>query len=178
MVTVIRLLGMAALLLLVVGCSLHDDPRAGPVKVSFTRGSTVGTVGTSGPVGAGGSAVVPAMMTQSPGAEAPRFDEDLGAYLIGPRDLLHIKVFEVEELSAKARVNRSGFITLPLIGSIKVSGRNITEVERIIGEHLAMDYLQDPHVAVFIEEYASQKVTVEGYVKSPGVFPMEGRTTL
>jgi len=107
-----------------------------------------------------------------------RFDEEPAAYLIGPRDLLQINVFGVEELSAKARVNRAGFITLPLLGAVKVAGQNITEVEHLIAEHLARDYLQDPHVAVFVEEYASQKITIEGFVKSPGVFDMQGRTTL
>jgi polysaccharide export outer membrane protein len=163
-----------ALLIVVAACSIQDDPRAGPVNPSFTRGQTRGAGGSPDPL------LMPqgqrAGQDQDEGVG--RFDEDLGAYLIGPRDLLQIKVFEDKELSAKVRVNRSGFITLPLLGSIKVAGRNNTEVEQVIAEHLAKDYLQDPHVAVFIEEYASQKVTVEGYVKSPGVFPMEGRTTL
>ena len=117
---------------------------------------------------------VPAMVARSP----QRFDEDLEAYLIGPRDLLEIKVFEVDELSSKARVNRRGSITLPLIGAIKVQGRNVTEVEALIEEALAREYLQDPHVAVFIEEFASQRFTVEGFVKKPGVFNMQGQTTL
>lgn len=168
MATIYKVLGVAVSFTLVFACSIQDDPRAGPVNPSFTRGSAGGVGGSPDP----------ALMVQAPGTEMVRFDEDLGAYLIGPRDLLHIKVFDVDELSAKARVNRSGFITLPLLGSIKVAGQNITEVEHLIAEHLARDYLQDPHVAVFIEEYASQKVTVEGYVKSPGVFPMEGHTTL
>ncbi len=117
---------------------------------------------------------VPATVARSP----QRFDEDLEAYLIGPRDLLEIKVFEVDELSSKARVNRRGSITLPLIGAIKVQGRNVTEVEALIEEALAREYLQDPHVAVFIEEFASQRFTVEGFVKKPGVFNMQGQTTL
>ena len=176
MPTVSGLLGLAALVLLVSACSVQDDPRAGPVRPSFTRGSTGGAGGSPDPALA--VRVQGGQGAQSPVAGVARFDEDLGAYLVGPRDLLQIKVFGVEELSAKARVNRSGFVTLPLLGAIKVSGQNIAEVERLIADHLARDYLQDPHVAVFVEEYASQKVTIEGYVKSPGVFDMEGRTTL
>ena len=166
---------LSALLVLVFlasGCASEDKRHPGS---GYLRAPEAGRViiPTSGPseVRAGGGIVG---VTDG----GTRFEEDLGSYLIGPRDLLEIKVFEVEELSAKARVNRRGFITLPLIGPVKVSGRNITEVENIIAEHLAADYLQDPHVAVFIEDYASQKLTVQGYVKSPGVFDMEGRTTL
>ena len=51
------------------------------------------------------------------------------------------------------------------------------EAERRIEKILAEKYLQDPHVTVFIKEYESQKVTVEGWVKNPGVFPMTGRMT-
>lgn len=173
MLTVNRILIIVAMAVVAVACSIQDDPRAGPVNPSFTRGS-IGAGGSPDPALRGGGAAVAGTGRY----EAEQVHDGLGAYLIGPRDLLQIKVFEVEELSAKARVNRSGFITLPLLGAVKVGGRNITEVEHLIAEQLSRDYLQDPHVAVFVEEYASQKVTVEGYVKSPGVFPMEGRTTL
>jgi len=170
-------MGIAVLALLVSACSIQDDPRAGPVRPSFTRGSAGGDGGSPDPALAARSPGVQSGV-QSPGAGVARFEENHGAYLIGPRDLLQIKVFGVEELSAQARVNRSGFITLPLLGAVKVSGRSITEVEHLLADHLGRDFLQDPHVAVFIEEYASQKVTIEGYVQSPGVFDMEGRTTL
>ena len=174
-----RWLVAAWLLVVVAGCSWEDTRPPGS---AYLRAPEAGR-GLSGSAPPGAGAAYPAATPGAmPGAQRfadnVRFDEDLEAYLIGPRDLLEIKVFEVDELSAKARVNRRGFVTLPLIGSVKVAGRNITEVEQIIAKRLSEDFLQDPHVAVFIEEYASQKLTVEGYVKSPGVFPMEGRTTL
>src|SRR5690606_39939369 len=37
---------------------------------------------------------------------------------------------------------------------------------------------QNPQVSVFVSEYTSQRVTVEGSVKSPGIYPLTGRTTL
>lgn len=141
------------------------DPFGTPSQAALLR-SQYSTAPQPGAYGPGGPAV------------PTRFEESLDAYYIGPRDLLEVKVFEVEELSAKVRVNRRGSITLPLIGPVPVAGRTITQVEDLIEDYLAKEYLQDPHVAVFIEEFASQKVTVEGYVKKPGVFAMEGQTTL
>jgi polysaccharide export outer membrane protein len=47
-----------------------------------------------------------------------------------------------------------------------------------IAAELAKDYLQNPQVTIFIEEFTSQRVTVVGAVKSPGVYPLKGRTTL
>src|SRR5262249_54262537 len=39
-------------------------------------------------------------------------------------------------------------------------------------------YLQSPQVTVFVKEYNSQRVTLEGSVRHTGVFPLKGRTTL
>jgi len=99
-------------------------------------------------------------------------------YRIGEYDVLEIEVFQVEELRRKARVNSRGYVSVPLIGAVKVEGLAVEEAERLIAEKLAENYLQDPHVTIFIEEYESQRFTVEGEVKDPGVFPIKGPTTL
>jgi polysaccharide export outer membrane protein len=99
-------------------------------------------------------------------------------YRIGPHDLLKIEVFQVEELSSQERVNEQGEIAMPLIGNVKVGGLTPQEAERLIADRLRQNYLQDPQVNIFVVEYASQKVTVTGHVKKPGVFPLAGQTTL
>jgi polysaccharide export outer membrane protein len=99
-------------------------------------------------------------------------------YRIGPNDLLLIEVFQVEELSGQERVNAGGQIVLPLIGPVTVGGLTQSQAEQLIARELARDYLQDPQVNIYIEEYTSQRVTVMGSVESPGVFPIQGPTTL
>lgn len=99
-------------------------------------------------------------------------------YRIGPHDLLKIEVFQVEELSSEERVNDTGFVTMPLIGTLKVGGLTPGEAEDAIERVLGQTYLQDPQVNVFVSEYASQDVTVTGSVNKPGVYPLTGRTTL
>lgn len=98
-------------------------------------------------------------------------------YRIGPRDLVELEVFQAKDLSRVSRVNGKGEISLPLIGSIHIGGLTVEQAERLIEERLEKDYLQDAHVTLFIREYQSQKITVEGWVKNPGVFPLEGKTT-
>ncbi|WP_457676145.1 polysaccharide biosynthesis/export family protein [Thiolapillus sp.] len=98
-------------------------------------------------------------------------------YRIGPLDLIEVEVFQAEELSRETRVNTEGYASLPLIGPVKVAGLTAREAERRIEKVLQEKYLQDPHVTVFIKEYESQKITVEGWVKNPGVFPLKGKTT-
>jgi len=99
-------------------------------------------------------------------------------YRIGPLDLLEVKVFQVEDMDREIRVNSSGFISLPLIGSLQAGGKTVQELEYEIAEKLSQTYLQNPQVSVFVKEFTSQRVTVDGAVKKPGIFPITGRTTL
>jgi len=102
----------------------------------------------------------------------------LGDYRIGPEDLLEIQVFGVDQLARTVRVNSFGMVSLPLIGSIAVGGMTAQEAERLVSRKLAENYLQDPQVSVFIKEYTNQRVTVEGAVNKPGIYPLRGQSTL
>ena len=99
-------------------------------------------------------------------------------YLIGPQDLLKIEVFGVEAMNRSVRVSSTGKIDLPLIGLVQAAGLTSEQLVAEIAARLTKDYLQNPQVIVFIEEYTSQRVTVVGAVKKPGVYPVKGRTTL
>ena len=99
-------------------------------------------------------------------------------YRLGPLDVIEVSVFEVPELTKTVQVNSGGEISLPLIGQVTAGGRTISELESDVEAKLGKDYLQSPQVSVFVKEYTSQRVTVEGAVNNPGVFPISGRTTL
>jgi polysaccharide export outer membrane protein len=106
-------------------------------------------------------------------------DRPQGDYVIGPEDKLRIRVFEVKDLSFDdEQVDASGDIELPLIGSVTAAGLTTAQLEHEIAQRLGARYLQSPQVSVSVTEGASQKVTVEGEVKNPGVFQVKGRTTL
>lgn len=95
--------------------------------------------------------------------------------LIAPQDVLDVNVFKVEDLSAqKLTVESNGTISLPLIGTIKVQGQTIAQAEKDITNRLKK-FMQDPKVSISRTEKAVVKrVTVEGEVKTPGVFPIKG----
>jgi polysaccharide export outer membrane protein len=99
-------------------------------------------------------------------------------YKIAPLDILDISVFQVPDLTKTVQVSSSGQISLPLIGTVQASGKSPAELERQLGSVLGAKYLQSPQVSVFVKEYTSQKVTVEGSVNKPGIYPMSGKTTL
>ena len=99
-------------------------------------------------------------------------------YRIGPEDLLEMQVFGVEQLTRTVRVNARGAISLPLVGNVEVGGLTAQQAEALIVARLAESYLQDPQVSLFIKEYTSQRVIIEGAVNKPGVYPLRGPTTL
>lgn len=99
-------------------------------------------------------------------------------YRIGGQDLLAISVFGVQELNRDVRVNSNGQISLPLIGGVMAGGRTIPELEAELEKKYSLGYLQNPHVSVFVKEFTSQRVTLDGAIAKPGIYPMVGRTTL
>lgn len=101
-----------------------------------------------------------------------------GEYFIGPQDLLAVKVFRVEDFDVAVRVDSRGTISLPLIGRVHAAGLTSFQLEKQIAAKLSASYLQNPFVTVFVEEYASQRVTVVGAVNKPGVYALTGPTTL
>ncbi len=105
-------------------------------------------------------------------------DPKSAAYKIGPRDVLEITVFKVPELSKVTQVSEAGTISYPLAGEIKAGGRTAREVEQDLTTVLGAKYLQNPQVNVFVKEYNSQRVTLEGAVKKPGVYPIAGGMSL
>lgn len=90
-------------------------------------------------------------------------------------DVLDVNVFKVPDLSAKdLRVESSGRISLPLVGSVPVAGLTITQAEQKITQRLTK-FMQSPQVSISRTNKAVEKrVTVEGEVKTPGVFPIKG----
>jgi polysaccharide export outer membrane protein len=99
-------------------------------------------------------------------------------YRIGPDDLLEVQVFGVDQLTRTVRVNARGMVSLPLIGSVEVGGLTAQQAEALVVKKLGDSYLQDPQVSLFIKEYTSQRVIIEGAVNKPGVYPLRGPTTL
>jgi polysaccharide export outer membrane protein len=98
---------------------------------------------------------------------------------LGPGDLVQVSVFEVPELTElKLRIPNSGTITLPLIGAVPAAGRTPSELQTAIRERLREKYLHNPQVSLFVQEHKSQRISVIGAVRTPGVFTLTGRLRL
>ncbi len=99
-------------------------------------------------------------------------------YRIGRDDLIDVTVFDAPDLTSSGRVSASGVLALPLIGVIETAGKTPHELQKAIEDVLKLKYLNDPHVTVFVREYASQPVSVIGAVKMPGIYQIKGQKAL
>jgi polysaccharide export outer membrane protein len=99
-------------------------------------------------------------------------------YRVGPNDLIDIEVLDLENLKRTVRVNAAGAISLPLIGQVVVAGLTSHELEERIADRYREKYLQNPQVSVFIKEFTTERITIEGAVARPGMFPLTGQITL
>ncbi len=95
-------------------------------------------------------------------------------YMIGPGDLLDIKVYEAADLSGEVRVSSSGIVTYPLLGEVELGSLTVREAEKKLQELVGAKYVKDPHITVFVKEYRSKKVAVVGAVRNPGSFDLLG----
>lgn len=102
----------------------------------------------------------------------------VGDQKIGPMDVIDVRVFQVAELSGEHLVDPNGFITMPLIGRVQAQGKSAEEFGQFLADRLGQKYLRSPNVNVAVKTAAARTITVDGAVGVPGVFPIQGRTTL
>ena len=132
--------------------------------------------------GGAGDSVGPGNVSQEYAATSTDFAaaaaSDNAAYKIGPMDVLEISVFKVPDLSKSVQVSDRGTVNLPLLGQLAASGKTAQEFEQELTTKLGAKYLKNPQVTVYVKDHLSQKVTIEGAVKTPGVYPINGRLSL
>ena len=111
------------------------------------------------------------MATAGTNLPAPDTTSASGAYQ-GATD------YRIGAQDKEVRVNSNGQISLPLIGAVMAGGRTIPELEGELARKYSDGYLQKPQVSVFVKEFTSQRVTLEGAIAKPGIYPITGKTTL
>ncbi|HYK41192.1 MAG TPA: polysaccharide biosynthesis/export family protein [Thermoanaerobaculia bacterium] len=111
----------------------------------------------------------------APAAPAAAAAPGISEYSVGPKDLLEIRVLEVPELNVERRVSDGGFLELPLIGQIPVSGLTATDVRDKVQSLLMAKYVNRADVSVTVKEFASKPVSIVGAVHKPGSLNISGR---
>tara|TARA_R110000868_G_scaffold205436_8_gene453992 strand:- start:14474 stop:15181 length:708 start_codon:yes stop_codon:yes gene_type:complete len=100
-------------------------------------------------------------------------------YRIAPDDVLRIQVYHEPGLSLEdAQVSASGMVRMPLIGDVPVAGLSAGDAADAIAARLGERYLVSPQVTLFLKKAVGRRVTLDGEVREPGLYPLEGRLTL
>lgn len=110
-------------------------------------------------------------------------------YRIRPGDVLRIEVLEDQSLNRDALVLPDGTVTVPLIGSVRASGQNVSTVRDSIASALAPNFASAPTVFVTVSaiperpeaeevEGPTIDVFVMGEITTPGKTEVEPGTNL
>lgn len=124
-----------------------------------------------------GPASIPAATT----LDAPDPVAQLGVaqqYRLGPGDTVSVRVFRQPELSGDRQIDDQGNIQMPLVGQISAVGLTPAELGETIRQSLGRSYYENPQVDVSTKEALGRRVTIDGAVRTPGMYPVDGNTTL
>ncbi len=103
---------------------------------------------------------------QSGGVSAP------AGYTLSENDQVAVEVFGEDDLRTNGRLNGEGNLSLPLLGSVRLSGLTLTQAAARLTELYGKDYLVSPRVNVTLVGYAKRRFTVLGQVNRPGSYEM------
>jgi polysaccharide biosynthesis/export protein len=162
--------------LIVAVCAMALAACSGGPQIGGKGGQFTATGGDSAAMNSSASSSAAKIFAANatPGGPAGQ-NED---YRIAPLDLIEISVFGVPDLNRSVQVSSSGMISLPLIKTVKAAGLTQDQLEQSLAGKLEKTYLQSPQVSVFVKEYNSQRITVDGAVQKPGIFPIVGKVSL
>ncbi|MCS6953969.1 MAG: polysaccharide biosynthesis/export family protein [Bryobacterales bacterium] len=102
---------------------------------------------------------------------------DPKSYIIGPDDILVIRVWREPDLSGAVGVRPDGKISLPLIGEIQAGGMTPATLAERITEGFSK-YINNPEVIVQVAAVNSKKYFISGEVQRPGSYPLVSPTTV
>jgi len=111
----------------------------------------------------------------NPAIASENLDSGSAVLKLGVGDLVEVTVYGVPELSTKARIGSNGDLYLPLIDYVHVADLTLEEAQKVVEKRLSDGgFVNNPHVSLLVDEYASQGVTLLGEVSRPGIYPALG----
>jgi polysaccharide biosynthesis/export protein len=98
-------------------------------------------------------------------------------YRLQAEDKVEIQYRYTPEYNATAAVQPDGFVSLPLIGEVKLAG--LTLEEATVAVHAkACEQLNEPQVVVLLKEYVKPYFVIAGEVAHPGRIDLHGDVSL
>jgi polysaccharide export outer membrane protein len=97
-------------------------------------------------------------------------------YQIQPGDVMEVHYRYTPEYDQTVTVQPDGYITLNLVGNVKVSQSTVDEARAAIIKQ-ASERLNQPEVSITLKDFQKPYFVVAGQVASPGKFDMRENTT-
>jgi polysaccharide export outer membrane protein len=98
-------------------------------------------------------------------------------YRLGPGDQVRIITLSEDRLTGEFRVNDSGAVALPLLGTVQAAGMTTADLEHTISAALVQAQLiREPSVSVEVISY--RPIFVLGEVNKPGQYPYQPGMTV
>ena len=92
-------------------------------------------------------------------------------YIIGPGDVLDLKLFDAEELSGSLEVLNDGSVPLPLVGSVRLSGLTLQQATLWVQQLLSKELLR-PDLQLRVVKPRPIRVALVGQVERPGIYSL------
>ncbi len=96
---------------------------------------------------------------------------DPKTYVIGPEDILNIKVWREDQFSGAKGVRPDGKITMPLVGDVQAGGLTPARLSAQLKEAL-QSFIKDPEIEVDVIQVNSKSYNIDGGVTRPGRYPL------
>ncbi|QNI83344.1 polysaccharide biosynthesis/export protein [Synechococcus sp. RS9907] len=93
------------------------------------------------------------------------------AYIIGPGDVLDLKLFDAKELSGSLEVLNDGSVPLPLVGSVRLSGLTLQQATQWVQQLLSEELLR-PDLQLRVVKPRPIRVALVGQVERPGIYSL------
>ena len=98
-------------------------------------------------------------------------------FTLGPEDIIEISVWGNKEFAGALPVRPDGFISIPLIGDVKVAGLTPAQLKKLVTEKLRK-FITDASVTIFVKEINSINISIAGEVNLPGTYKVNRPITL
>jgi polysaccharide export outer membrane protein len=128
------------------------------------------------PMGAS-TGLAPVQSQTAPTSQAPLANQSMlypgDDFLLGPGDLVAVRVFLQPDYEATVRLGPEGIVELPFIGNVTLKGITVREAQTLIGQRLRDGgFYRDPVVILQVLESINGSVIITGEVKY--VVPVTG----
>ena len=109
-------------------------------------------------------------------AQTGTFSEHDPRYRLQPSDVLEIHYRYTPEHDQTVTVQPDGFVSLPIVGDLKLQGLTLDQVKTALLEKASLR-LKDPEITLVLKEFEKPYFVVGGEVDKPGRFEMRGNVT-